>query len=603
MAADSLLVLVVVPLMLGVACLFLKENIQSFIKSLTLIISAGALALVSYLYLNKPMAWPAKETSVFFMDNLSGLAALAVSFFALIIAVYSVNNVQTNIVRFFSYFLVTLGASLGVTFSNHLIILVIFWGLLALTLYLMVNLAQTNFSGNAAKKALLIVGGTDSLMILGVCLIWVMTGTLSMDKIHLSITGGLTLTAYILILCAILAKVGAVPFHTWFPDVAESAPTPVTAYLPASLDKILGIYLLARISLNLFASHYVLSVILLLTGAVTILVAASLAIFQKDLKRLLGYCAVSQVGYMMIGIATGNPLGIIGGLFHMMNHALYKSSLFLISGVVQNKTGTTDLDRLGGLSKYLPVSFVCFLIGALAVSGVPPLNGFISKWMVYQGIIEYGRQGHSLWIVALVAAMFGSAFTMASFMKLVHAVFLGRVSKEYSQIKEAGFFTLLPMAVLSVLCVVFGLAAFRVPLKCLIIPATGLNISYAGLWNPLLATSLLVTGLGIGFLGYLFNKKMRSREVPPFIGGENIEGFDKLSGVDFYNTVKKEEPFVHLYGKDDEMGFVRYIQKKKFMIVFTRVLQDLHNGVLPTQMVWALLGMVLMFFAMFYWIR
>lgn len=603
MGANLILYLIIVPLMMGGACLFLRDDLKSFIKGLTVLVTTVVVVSLFSLFLAKPVFWPDRESALFLVDNLSGFIGLGVAFFAFILAIYSCAYVEKNVSKFFSYFLITLGASFGVAFSNNLIVLVVFWGILALTLYMMINLAQTNSSTAAAKKALLMVGGTDSLMILGVCLVWFLSGTVLMDKIHLSIGNGLTFAAYISILCAILAKVGAVPFHGWFPDAAESAPTPVTAYLPASLDKLLGIYLLARMSLNLFVQNSVTGFILLFIGALTIVIAASLAIFQKDLKRLLGYCAVSQVGYMLIGIGTGNPIGIVGGLFHMINHAIYKSCFFLTSGVVEKKTGTTDLNNLGGLSKYLPVTFACFLVAALSVSGVPPFNGFVSKWMVYQGIIQYGKHGSSFWVVCLVAAMFGSAFTMASIMKIIHAVFLGRPAKDYGAMKEAGLLMMLPSLVLSIICLIFGIFAFSIPLSKLVIPATGLTITYLGFWNPTVATYLILAGIIVGSIGYLFNKKMKSRQVPPFIGGEDVQGFDKLSGVDFYNTVKKEPPFVYLYGKDDEMKFVHYLQKKRFAIFFTRALQDLHNGVLPTQLVWALLGMVAIFFAMFYWVK
>ena len=154
-----------------------------------------------------------------------------------------------------------------------------------------------------------------------------------------------------------------------------------------------------------------------------------MALVQHDLKRLLGYHAVSQVGYMVLGIGTGSPVGIAGGLFHMLNHAIYKSCLFFGGGAVEKSAGTTDLENLGGLARSMPVTFGTFLVASLAISGVPPLNGFASKWMIYQGIIESARGGGHLWVLWLVAAMFGSALTLASFMKVVHAVFLGQPSR------------------------------------------------------------------------------------------------------------------------------------------------------------------------------
>lgn len=176
--------------------------------------------------------------------------------------------------------------------------------------------------------------------------------------------------------------------------------------------------------------------VLMITGSITIVAAVMMALIQHDLKKLLGYHAVSQVGYMVLGIGTGNPLGIAGGLFHMVNNAIYKSCLFLSGGAVEKRTGTTNLEKLGGFAKIMPISFVTFLIASLAISGVPPLNGFASKWLIYQGIIETVRNGGYLWVLWLVAAMFGSALTLASFMKLTHAVFLGQPSKAVNRISH-----------------------------------------------------------------------------------------------------------------------------------------------------------------------
>ncbi|GAI75218.1 unnamed protein product, partial [marine sediment metagenome] len=164
-----------------------------------------------------------------------------------------------------------------------------------------------------------------------------------------------------------------------------------------------------------------------LVGSFTIIAAVMMALVQHDLKKLLSYHAVSQVGYMVLGIGTGIPLAMAGGIFHMLNNAIYKTSLFLGAGSVEHRAKTTQLNKLGGLARVMPITFVTFFIAALSISGVPPFNGFFSKWMIYQGVAELGKLGGggNLWIVWLLAAMFGSALTLASFIKLIHAIFLG----------------------------------------------------------------------------------------------------------------------------------------------------------------------------------
>lgn len=164
------------------------------------------------------------------------------------------------------------------------------------------------------------------------CPYWQPECSFDIQNIQLNLDSPPAVYAFLCLLVGILAKAGAIPLHTWLVDTAEDAPTPVTAFLPASVDKLLAIYLLARMVLNLFVMTPVVNLVLLVLGAVTLAGAGMMMLVQQDFKRLLGYCAVSQVGYVLLGIGTGHPLGIAGGLFHMVNHAIYKSCLFFSGG-------------------------------------------------------------------------------------------------------------------------------------------------------------------------------------------------------------------------------------------------------------------------------
>ena len=369
--------------------------------------------------------------SLFKLDSLNGFVVLAIGLFFVLNIIYSSKFMKGKqyLGQYYSNVILTAIASVGAVLSNNLILLLIFWGFLGLTLYLLINMGGDNTSA-VAKKTFIIVGGSDMLMLLGIGIIYNLAGTLQMDKIRLELNNGLVVLAYLCIAIASFAKAGAMPFHTWIPDCAEHAPVPVVAYLPASLDKLLGIYLLARISLNVFIMNEAMNIFLMLIGAFTIIAAVMMALVQHNMKRLLGYHAVSQVGYMVLGIASGTAIGIAGGIFHMLNNSIYKQALFLVSGNVEQKIGTTDLDKLGGLSKIMPFTYISCLIASLSISGVPPFNGFVSKWMVYQGLItayQVSAGNYRVFILmALVAAMFGSGLTLASFMKLLHATFLGQ---------------------------------------------------------------------------------------------------------------------------------------------------------------------------------
>jgi formate hydrogenlyase subunit 3/multisubunit Na+/H+ antiporter MnhD subunit len=597
--ANFLVYVIGIPISAGLICLFIPQRLKFAARALALIVTLASLAASARIFVLKPLYWPPVPIPALAVDNLSALAGLGVSFFALLITLYSFGYIEKNDGKYFGYLLMTLGSSLGVVFANNLIVLVVFWGFLAVLLYLLVSIQGTPKAAASAKKALIIIGGTDALMIFGIGLLWKMTGSFAMDGMRITLNGALPYAAFLCVLIASFAKAGAVPFHSWLPDVAEDGPASVTAYLPASLDKLLGIYLLARISLNLFVMNTISNTILLVVGSFTIVFAVAIALVQHDFKRLLGYHAVSQVGYMILGIGTANPVGIAGGLFHMLNNALYKSCLFLGAGAVEKNTGTSDLSSLGGLSKYMPITFAAFLTASLAISGIPPLNGFFSKWMIYQGIIELGNGKNPLWIVWLIAAMFGSALTIASFIKLLHSVFLGRASGKTVGAKEAGISMALPMMILAAICIVFGVFAFSVPVSLLIAPVIGKDISYIGTWSPDAATALIITAVLLGALAYLFAARKKARVVPPFVGGEDPGQFDRVTGAEFYNTIKEVKALRSLYSKEDAREFDIYDIGRRSMAVFARFFQKLHNGILPTYLVWCLLGMIAIFLILF----
>lgn len=595
LVANFLAYVVFIPIAAGLVCLFIPERFKNLTRFLAFVTTLVSFAASVRIFINKPVYWPPVTFPLFIADNLSAFVGLCISVFAFLITLYSFGFMEKNTGRYFGYVLMTLGGSLGAAFANDLIVLLGFWGFLAIPMYLLVAMQGTDASSSTAKKSLIIIGGTDVLMLLGVALIWKIAGNFVMNNIHLNLSDPVSLAAYILMAIASFAKAGVIPFHSWVPDVAEGAPASVAAYLPASLDKLLGIYLLARISLDLFTMNSISNLVLLSVGAITIVFAVGMALVQHDFKRLLGYHAVSQVGYMVLGIGAASPIGIAGSLFHMLNNTIYKSCLFLSAGVVEKKMQTTDLSKLGGLAKYLPVTFACFLIASISISGIPPFNGFVSKWMIYQAIIELGSSKHPLWVLWLVCAMFGSALTIASFLKLLNAVFLGRAAEDFSFVKEANYMMIFPQIILALTCVVFGLFAFALPLSLFIIPAVGGNISYIGIWNPALATGLIVAGILLGVLMYFFIKPRQCRRVDAFIGGEDVRLLKPVSGAEFYDTFKDMKFLNIIYKKEEEKKYDIYEIGSKVTFSFSRVLQWLHNGILPTYLVWCLIGMLALF--------
>jgi formate hydrogenlyase subunit 3/multisubunit Na+/H+ antiporter MnhD subunit len=448
------------------------------------------------------------------VDALSGMVLLAVTVFGLLITLYSAGSMKGNprINEYYAYLLWTVGISCAAVLANEFILLLALWGFLGLTLFLMIGIAGPDASA-AAKKSLIIIGGSDSILLLGVVIVWQLTGSTKIAGASIPLAGELSYVAFISLAIAAFAKAGAMPFHSWVPDCGEKATAAVTAFLPASLDKLLGIYLLFRIATDVFVMNPAMNLLLMVVGAATIICAVMMALVQHDMKRLLSYHAVSQVGYMVLGVGTGVPVGMAGALFHMVNHAMYKSCLFLCSGAVEKKTGTSDLDALGGLSRTMPLTFASFFIAALAISGIPPLNGFASKWMVYQGIIEAGKGGGVLWVVWLIAAMLGSALTLASFVKVLHAAFLRKPAPEVraKNITEVGWLMWIPMVILAGACLVFGVFAYRVPLSGLILPAMAQQVVFTGTWWAGPATAILIIALAAGLVFYLLGTGPRKR--------------------------------------------------------------------------------------------
>ncbi|MBN1163491.1 MAG: hypothetical protein JXB45_02855, partial [Candidatus Krumholzibacteriota bacterium] len=499
----------------------------------------------------------------------------------------------------------------GAVLADNLLLLLVFWEILTLLLYALVNLGGPGHEKSAAK-CFAVLGFSDAAMMLGVLFVWLMYGTLSLSALTISTGTPLGVMAFLLLFIGAIAKAGAMPFHSWVPEMAISTPAPVMAFLPAALDKLLGIYLLARLTLNIFTIQpgSALSLTMMIIGSITIIFAVLMALVQHDLKKLLSFHAVSQVGYMVLGIGSGIPVAIVGGLFHMLNNAVYKSGLFLSAGAVEHRTGTTDLEELGGLARLMPVTFLSTLIFALSISGVPPFNGFVSKWLVYQGMLE----GGGFHVIFLIVAIFGSALTLASFVKVLHSVFLGRRKVQLDGTREVGFPLLFPLVFLAILCVVFGVYA-SLPLERLINPAvagiTGLrvdNLSVTtgeGFWSPVPATILLIAGILAGLIFYSFGRIRNVRvDENVWIGGNVMENEElRIPGTHFYKTITEEiyPAYTALFRDGEKGAFDFYNIWGKMGNSLVQVLRSLHNGILSTYLSWAIIGLgILAFILMFH---
>lgn len=511
--------------------------------------------------------------------------------FGFLVALYSPPAMASSPRRrqFYAFLLFALGGSAGVFLADHLLVFLVSWELVTASLYFLLS-AGSPESKAGATKTFAMLGGADGCLLAGMGLLWFSVRTFSISAIRVPAEGWLLAPAFLLMAVAAVTKAGSLPFHTWLPAASDGAPAAAMAFLPASVDKFLGIFLLVRLCTGIFVPGPALSMTLMAVGAVTIVAAVLVAMMQHDLMRLLSYHAISQVGYMVLGIGTLSPVGIAGALFHMLNNSIYKSSLFLCGGSVAQRTGTTDLDELGGLARAMPATFGAFLVSSLAISGVPPLNGFVSKWMIYQGAIAAGGWAP---LVFLVAAMFGSALTLASFVKALYAVFLGPPTPRARTVTGENLLMAVPPVILALLCVLFGIW-YRFPLDRFVLPGTPGPVAIIGTWDAPRAAVLIVVSLLAGGLVYLFGRMWRKARVADlFVGGERVPSERlRVSGTRFYDTVRDLPLLAPLY-RWQERGFLdSYFLLGKAGAAVTWVLRRIHNGILPWYLSWSLLGVL-----------
>jgi NADH-quinone oxidoreductase subunit L len=388
------------------------------------------------------------------------------------------------------------------------------------------------------------------------------------------------------------------PFHSWIPDAAIDAPLPFMAFLPASLEKLVGIYFLSRICMDMFTlmPESGLSFLLMTVGAVTIILAVMMAMIQKDYKRLLSYHAISQVGYMILGIGTALPIGIVGGIFHMLNNAMYKCCLFLTGGAVEKQAGTTDLEKLGGLMRKMPVTFACFAIAAVSISGVPPFNGFFSKELVYDAALERG-------LVFYLAAAVGSFFTAISFLKLGHAAFLGNICQGNKEVKEAAWPMLVPMIIIAAFCIIFGIFN-ALPLNSLIQPILGQRLGehgFAGMPANLILVLLTLIVLAAALFSHVMGVKSTGSGVKAVDYIHYAPGLHKIYDLaekrffDPYDIgLKILNVFTRiLYAIDRAINWLSDNLSLRVAFGLSRQVRSLHNGSYAVYLAWSLTGLFL----------
>jgi len=400
-------------------------------------------------------------------DPFSWTFALLIAGIGLLNLIYALGYMRHGHAqnRFYLFFLLMISGLIGVAISDNLFSFFAFWEIMSSwTLYFAIIHEESPAALGEGFKYFLFNYIGASLMFLGLAILGAKTGTFEMSLIAARLTDiplswlGLGVS---LVFLGLAMKGAMLPLRIDYQMHPPTAPTPVSGYISAVLLKSApfgmlklffvfgGVALLGR--LGMVEQLPILMYLLAVAAGLTMLITGAMAVLQHGIKRLLIYSTVSQISYIILGISLGSSLGVAGGLMHLFNHMLLKNLLFLGAGCILAQAHIDSLDRLGGLGRKMPVTFGLFLFAGLSLAGIPPLNGFSSKWLIYQAAIE---QGH---VFLALAALASSVLTLAAVLKFAHSAFLGQLSEEAQSLSEPPWIMRLPMLIIALVCIAIGM--------------------------------------------------------------------------------------------------------------------------------------------------
>lgn len=506
--------------------------------------------------------WDGPFALVFHVDSLSLMFAAMGAVLGAVVLLYSIGYMAHDkaATRFYCFMLTFIAGMIGLAYSANFFALYLCWEMMGLCSFNLVGFWYDKPQSVAgARKVLLMTHLAGYGLLAAILILFARTGSaLWTDP---AVAQAFGTGVYTLMLVALLAKSVQFPLHTWIPE-AMNAPTPVSALLHAACYVKAGVYLAAR--MHSFAPwHASWCLAMMWLGTVTMVVGVAYAMVQHDLKRMLAFHTVSQIGYIITGIGLGTPLGIVAGLLHCLNHSLFKGGLFLAAGSVQHATGTRDMNELGGLSRRMPHTTTTWLISVGAMMGIPFMSGFASKWLLYTAALQAGQ------VVPALLAWIVSVGTVFSCVKATSAVFLGPTSPATAEAHESPATMVWALRLFAVGSLVMGLAPQLAVNYILnpILPLFGMatvQVSWFGLtpaagswWTTGGLVLAIVSAVG-GIILYLFAGMSRARVasvsgvgsdgsavlsagggVGAFTGGEPMAGSGRMPASDFSVILRK----------------------------------------------------------------
>ncbi|MCM8798541.1 MAG: NADH/ubiquinone/plastoquinone (complex I), partial [Candidatus Omnitrophica bacterium] len=399
--------------------------------------------------------WPPPMGICMVLDGLTSFMLVTVNLISFLIALYSINYMEryTEKGKFYTLFMLMVAGMNGIIVTGDLFNLFVFLEIASISSYALVAFGTEAEELEASFKYAVMGSVASSFILLGIAILYSYTSTLNMAdmaKVLSKDTSNVLKFVSVLFLMGFGLKAAMVPFHAWLPDAHPSAPASISAMLSGIFIKTLGVYALMRIFFNILGVFQQLPFILIILGLISMIIGGILAMAQEDIKRMFAYSSISQVGYIIFALGIGTPLAILGGLFHLFNHAVFKSLLFLNSGAIEYTTDTRDLKRLSGLNK-LPITGFTGLLASMSISGIPPLGGFFSKLVIIIAALQAGYFGPA------AVAILVSIVTLAYYLKFQSLAFFGKPREDLENIREVPFFMCLAMIILAIICVVSGI--------------------------------------------------------------------------------------------------------------------------------------------------
>ena len=376
-----------------------------------------------------------------------------------------------------AYYFLTLGMVLvlgmnGIAMVTDLFSLYVFMEITGIAAFVLIAVYRDNIGLEGGFKYLVMSAVASVFILAGLGLIFMNTGSLQYESLGTLFANWdalnnpvMLMAAMIFLIMGFAIKAGLVPFHGWLPDAYQSAPAPVAIMLGGIVTKMAGVYAIIRLLSDLVINQPIVNTAFMLFALISIVFGAIAAVGQSDFKRVLAYSSISQIGYIVLGVATGNIIGYIGALFHFFNHATFKTTLFVNSAALEKEVGTTDITAMGGLQKQMPVAGISSIIAFLSTAGIPPLAGFWSKVLIIIAVWQAGSP------VLAGVALFASIFTAAYFLRVQRNIFFGLAEKKFDKVKETVKSFCVAEIILTVITVGFGIAF---PVILLILQSNGI---------------------------------------------------------------------------------------------------------------------------------